>query len=154
MHAAEIRGGTAGKAYPLLVGQAGTSIARLVRPSTWLAGVLCATVVALLPARLLQLLPCRCCCCPCGSDILPPLPLMQLWQELEQASGEQLLRQHGLLFYGDADTGKWGVGSRPACLFHAPCLPGGRLANIAPCMSLLRRGDGGGQPWHCHVARG
>lgn len=31
---------------------------------------------------------------------------LKLWHELEQESGLQLLRQHGLLFYGDTDTGE------------------------------------------------
>ena len=30
---------------------------------------------------------------------------LKLWQELEVTSSQQLLQQHGLLFYGDTDTG-------------------------------------------------
>ncbi len=29
---------------------------------------------------------------------------LKLWRELEQESGQQLLKRHGLLFYGDTDT--------------------------------------------------
>ena len=31
---------------------------------------------------------------------------LKLWHELEQASGQELLKRHGLLFYGDTDTGE------------------------------------------------
>jgi len=31
---------------------------------------------------------------------------LKLWHELEQESGQQLLKRHGLLFYGDIDTGE------------------------------------------------
>ena len=31
---------------------------------------------------------------------------LKLWHELEQESGQQLLKKHGLLFYGDTDTGE------------------------------------------------
>ena len=31
---------------------------------------------------------------------------LKLWHELEQESGQQLLKRHGLLFYGDTDTGE------------------------------------------------
>jgi hypothetical protein len=30
---------------------------------------------------------------------------LKLWHELEKESGHQLLKRHGLLFYGDTDTG-------------------------------------------------
>lgn len=31
---------------------------------------------------------------------------LKLWHELEQESGLQLLQKHGLLFYGDLETGE------------------------------------------------
>ncbi len=31
---------------------------------------------------------------------------LKLWHELEKESGHQLLKRHGLLFYGDTDTGE------------------------------------------------
>lgn len=31
---------------------------------------------------------------------------LKLWQELETKCGQQLLQRHGLLFYGDTDTGE------------------------------------------------
>ncbi|KAL0053637.1 hypothetical protein WJX82_008652 [Trebouxia sp. C0006] len=40
---------------------------------------------------------------------------LKLWHELEQQSGQQLLKRHGLLFYGDTDTGETVQGSLLQC---------------------------------------
>jgi hypothetical protein len=56
---------------------------------------------------------------------------LALWQELEQDAGVKLLREQGLLFYGDTDTGEcvwgveWGMGGWrlswiACCVCHIP----------------------------------
>ncbi|KAL0039386.1 hypothetical protein WJX79_005724 [Trebouxia sp. C0005] len=40
---------------------------------------------------------------------------LKLWHELERESGQQLLKMHGLLFYGDTDTGETVQGSLLQC---------------------------------------
>ena len=66
---------------------------------------------------------------------------LKLWHELEQESGLQLLQKHGLLFYGDLETGETvQAGTCTSCMpnnsehLHQLCVA---LANTQP-KSLVR----------------
>ena len=56
---------------------------------------------------------------------------LKYWSELEQKSGETLLSENGLLFYGSPDTGETVEGSIPGCievtttLLHSPACSSG-----------------------------
>ena len=43
---------------------------------------------------------------------------LKLWAELEEESGQKLLRKHGTLNYGEPDTGETVQASRPPCSAH------------------------------------
>lgn len=45
---------------------------------------------------------------------------LKLWAELEEESGQKLLRKHGVLNYGEPDRGEAVQASRPPCsaLYH------------------------------------